>query len=103
MEEMMSTRIELLPDRWMPEDPRCPELELGWAIADLPDSLIYAHWTSDELEALADEKKGTQSSDVLAALDALHTWPPSQMAKALRDAAFKIESLTVKPETEIRK
>jgi len=96
MEEMKLTRMELLPDEWLKDDPRCPEHELRWALDDLVESLRNGTWTLDELRDLdlrlyADEGK-----------DGLYWWIPSELAEELEKAAQKIRSLTIKPESGYR-
>lgn len=101
MEEMTMNRIELLPDRWRPPpDPRYPGYDITWAIYDLEAHLFYAGLTPDELHQYI--KENPDEKEAIYALEYLEKWRPTVMAKALRDAAFKIESLTVKPESESR-
>ena len=98
---MYEMTLLLLPDRWVPMDPRQPELELGWAISDLTDLLHWGNWSADELRALGDSNE-PDSADAEHALEVLYGQPPSKMAQALRDAASKIESLTIRPVSERR-
>jgi len=74
MSGMTMHQIELLPNRWIRRDPRKPMVVVAWVIEDVNDGLSLAE----------------------SNLNALHNWPPLKTAKALRDAAFKIESMTIK-------
>ena len=93
MKEMRLYRTELLPDRWRPEDPRCPTDELA-------EHIFFAGMTHEDLRQYV-----TEAPDIEAASHAreyLAQWTPLKMAEALRDAAFKIESQTIRPESEFR-
>jgi len=100
MKEMTMNRMELLPDGWRPQDPRFPGNLLAWAMDDLEGHLFYADLTPDELgEYVKENPKEREASD---ALEYLEEWTPLKMAKSLRNAADKIESMTTKPESESR-
>ena len=94
MEEITMNRIELLPDRWRPQDPRCPP-------DDLPVHIFFVGMTREDLRQYATEDSDMKDS-ASHAWEYLDQWTPLKIAKAFKDAAFKIESLTVKSESERR-
>jgi len=95
MEEMKLTRMELLPDEWVPDDPRLPESQLGWVLKDLND-----FGTGEEsLKALREYAERIMDPEVWLEEK---FFEPLELAEALEKAAQNIRSLTIRPESEIR-
>ena len=102
MEEMTMYRMELLPDSWHPQDPRAPKPAFGWVIEDLVTSLDHDNWIADEPSGLAQEIEECELEKPRSALNLRLGLPPLKLANFLREAAFKIESQTIRPESELR-